>query len=296
MSTHDTGKFKPWEQRYAEAKVEFTKEFPQAFKVLEVGGVHPDKTEAVPNPYKDNEPDAEDFRNVGEHCISVGICANKIAEKLLSSGAIDDEMYRNITERSLIHDANKRFEIFRKKARGSHQSEGVYDKEAYETMQSLLKDQGISEDLLSYVEASGKETGHGSLEDFISLDEDGELVLNPDRSIEDMIVHLADDMTSSPLPGTKGDTKFVTTGERMEAGKFKERYPFLYKEGLGFDDAGEVVEVGDCESVDDGLVEVKTYAQYQEEVARLICDHLQSLIDPKLDQDSEEYLKKTVNS
>lgn len=296
MSVHDTQKFKPWEQRYAEAKMEFERKFPQAFRVLEVGGVHPDKNEPMENPYKNNELDSEDFRNVGEHCVSVGICANKIAEELLSSDAINDEMYRNITERSLIHDTNKRFEVFRKKARGPDQSEGVYDKEAYETMQDLLRDQGVSSDLLGYIEKAGKETGHGSLRDFISISDDGEIILNPERSLEEMIVHLADDMTSSPLPGTKGDTKFVTTGERMEAGKFEERYPFLYKEGLGFGENGKVMNIKDCEETDSNLSQVKTYAEYQEVVAKLICEKLKSLMSLDSDEDSEEYIKKIVNN
>jgi len=296
MNIRDSEEFKSWEQRYAEAILEFKKNFPQAFKVLEVGGVHPDGNDPIENPYKNSELDNEDFSNVGEHCVSVGICANKIADKLLNSGVIDKEIYTRITERSLMHDANKRFEVLRKKSKGSESSKGVYDKEAYKTMQILLEKQGVSDDLLEYIERAGKETGHGSLENFISLDENGELILNPDRSLEEMIVHLADDMTSSPLPGTKGDTKFVTTGERMKAGKFEERYHFLYKEGLGFDVEGNVVNVADCNEKNDELKEVKTYAEYQEEVAKLICDFLKEKTGEEKNIDSEEYIKKIVNS
>lgn len=294
MSTHDTGNFMPWEQRYSEAKLEFEKQFPQAFEVMKVGGVHPDKTESIPNPYKDNEPDNEDFRNVGEHCVSVSICASKIADKLLEVGAIDEEACRNITERSLIHDTNKRFEVFRKKARGNEKTEGVYDKPAYETMQELLQDRGVSSDLIEYIKTAGQETGHNSMSDFIVL-ENGNVILNSDRTLAEMIVHLADDMTFSPLPGTKGDTKFVTTKERMDGSKFLERYPFLYKEGLGFDSDGKVIEVKDCTNESPDLQHVYTYAQYQEMVAKLICDYLQKQIEPEAVDDSEQFIKNIVN-
>lgn len=295
MSTHDTGKFIPWEQRYKEAKLKFEKQFPQAFEVMRVGGVHPDKTESIPNPYKDNELDSEDFRNVGEHCISVSVCADKIAQSLLANGVIGEEEYRAVTERSLIHDSNKRFEVFRRKAKGKEKTEGVYDKPAYETMRGLLQDKGVSSDLIEYIKTAGQETGHNSMSDFIVL-ENGSVVLNSDRTLAEMIVHLADDMTFSPLPGTKGDTKFVTVKERMEGSNFKDRYPFLYKEGLGFDNDGKVVKVGDCTSESPELQHVYTYAEYQEMVAKLICDYLQKQIDPEAGGDSEQFIKKVVNS
>ena len=295
MNKYDTEKIYPWKEFFNSQKVEFERSYPLAFEILKVGGVHPDKVVEMENPYT-GEQDNEDFRNIGEHCVSVAIVAEKITNKLKEIGVINDNECKKIVERALIHDANKRFEVMRKKNRGARHSEGVYDEEAYKTMQNLLKKQGISKDLLDYIEKAGKETGHNSLVDFISLDKDNKVVLNSERSLEEMVVHLADDMTASPLPGSNGDTKFVTTGERMSSGNFKERYPFLYKEGLGFNQNGEVVSVKDIEDAEQNFTNVKTYAEYQEIVAKLISSYLKKIIDSENQDDSEQFIKKIINS
>lgn len=290
-------------EMFRTALEKFENNFPQAFQALEIGGVHPINNGPMENPYT-HEWDNEDFRNIGEHCVSVGMCANRISDELLKTGVIDEEKYKKITERALIHDANKRFEIFRKKAVKSNGTKGVYDDEAYDTMHSLLQEQGIEGDLLEYIKIAGKETGHGSLVNFVVIDENGKVILNPDVSIEDMVVHLSDDMVASPLKDNKTqefvtkntETKFVTVEERTVLGNFKTRYPWLYKEGFGFDGDGKPTLVDNCEQPTSNLTNVKTYAEYQKLVGKLICEFLKEKIGDDSEVDAEYYIKKIVNS
>lgn len=291
---------KPWEVVVAEYKDRFEKENPTAFKILEVGGVHPDKSGPMPNPYLDNQVDEEKFGNIGTHCIEVAICANKIVDSMLAEGAIDSDQAKEIVDRSLVHDANKRFEVFRRKAKAAGKEIDVYTPSAYQTMHDQVAASGIDDkSILEYVKRAGKETGHGSLVDFVALDGQGEPVLKPTVTLEEMVVHLSDDSVASPLSGkTKNtETKLVTTAERMDLGNFPIRYPFLYKEGFGFDAASVPVVVKDISNdleVKD-LRSVKTYAEWQQLAARLICEHLKSMIDRDDSEDPEEFIKKIIN-
>jgi len=303
MTTHDTGQFRSWEERYVYFKLEFERTQSQAFAVLEAGGVHPDKTDPIENPYN-GEMDSEDFSNVGEHCIAVGICADRIASEMAKSGVLDDLEKNSITERALIHDANKRYEVFRKKA---GQGASGYTKEVYEAIQDKLPESvRANTKMVDYMVHAGNETGHTSMEQFVRLNDSGEIELNPDRSYAEMIVHLADDMTASPLKHfktgkllTKNDkTVLCTVKERMDLCKFEERYPFLYQEGFGFDENGEPTLVKDAQELEAGgetLKETKTYAEWQEIVARMICEKLVSIIKPDFTGDAEEFIKKLVN-
>lgn len=299
---------KTWQEIYNEYKERFEEKYPVAFSILEIGGVHPDKNEPMVNPYlcdpKLNEPgclDNEDFRNIGEHCVSVAICADKIARYLIKKGAIDENVRAEVIGRALIHDANKRFEIFRRKAREKGLPVEVYNKRAYDTMYEKVIENGleINKSLAEYLKNAGKETGHSSLTDFVTLDENGEIALKRDLTIEEIIVHLSDDMTASPLPDkTKNsEIKFVTTEERMELGNFPNRYGFLYKEGFGFDKNNNPIIVKDAfepQKTSD-LKSLKTYAEWQRIIAAKICKQLQGMMGHKNQDDPEEFIKNLVN-
>lgn len=291
---------KPWEVVVAEYKERFEKENATAFRILEIGGVHPDKSGPMPNPYLDNQVDEEKFGNIGTHCVEVAICANKIVDSMLAEGAIDRDQAKEIVDRSLVHDANKRFEVFRRKAKAAGKEIDVYTPSAYDTMHDQVAASGIDDQsILEYIKHSGKETGHGSLVDFVILDGQDKPILNPSITLGEMVVHLADDSVASPLPGKtqNTETKLVTVGERMKLGNFPTRYPFLYKEGFGFDASGAPVvvkDVADDSEIKD-LRSVKTYAEWQQLTARLICEHLKNMIDKNGAEDPEEFIKKIIN-
>lgn len=295
----ETKEYRPWAEIIAEYKDKFAKENPVAFSILDIGGVHPDKSGPMPNPYLDGQIDEESFKNVGVHCVEVGICAERIVSEMVEQGTIDKAQADEIVNRSLIHDANKRFEVFRKKAQKAGKEIDVYTPSAYQTMYDQVVASGMDGAVVEYVKQAGKETGHGSLVDFITLDEQDKPVLEPTATLEEMVVHLADDSVASPLPGkTKNtETKLVTVKERMDLGNFPERYPFMYKEGFGFDSNNNPVLVEDVndETETKALRVVKTYAEWQQLASRLICEQLQKMVDTNNQEDPEEFIKKIIN-
>ena len=106
-------------------------------------------------------------------------------------------------------------------------------------------------------------------------------------------------MTHTPITkaGETAHTSYLTTSERMEASDFPNRYPFLYKEGFGFDNTGKAVLVKDVDAEILKLDHVKTYAEWQIWVAREISQHLVTQITQDVPPEkAEEYLKGIVNS
>lgn len=291
-----------WAEVYDFYKRKFETQYPDALEILRAAGVHPDETVAVPNPYEPDESESTDFRNIGEHNVAAGIVAYKIADALFHKRVVEKGTREKIVGRALIHDANKRFEIYRRDAfrRRGQADTDVYSAEAYEAVSEKVRELGIKGKLVEYLKDAGKETGHTSSAQFIEIDESGRLCLKRDVPLKDMVVHIADDMVASPLPGQTDhtETKLVTVEERMEMCKFPMRYKFLYTEGLGFDEDGKVVIVKNCEDPEEvsGLREVHTYAYYQRFIAREICKKLQTLIEPENEEDPEEYIKKLVNT
>ncbi len=291
-----------WAEVYDFYREKFKQQYPDAFEILAAAGVHPDRTAEVPNPYEPGESETKDFRNIGEHNVAAGIVAYKIADALFHQRIIEKGTREKIVGRALIHDANKRFEIYRRDAfrRREQADTDVYSAEAYQAVGEKVRELGIKGKLVDYLKDAGKETGHTSSAQFIAIDENGMLCLKQDVPLKDMVVHIADDMVASPLPGQTDhtETKLVTVQERMKMCHFITRYPFLYKEGLGFDEDGKVVVVKNCEDSEEirGLREVHTYAYYQRFIGGEICKKLQALIDPESEIDPEEFIKKLVNS
>lgn len=56
-------------------------------------------------------------------------------------------------------------------------------------------------------------TAHNSVKKFITM-QDGEVVLNRERTLAEMIVHIADDMTHSPNPDIDNATIVTNFEER----------------------------------------------------------------------------------
>lgn len=280
-----------WKRKYKEALEKFKESHQIAFELLDIGGVHPEKVSSIENPYLDGEIDNEDFRNVGEHNVAVGICADNIADVLVKKGVLTEEGKSEIVLRALIHDANKRFEVMRKKAKRTGKDVDVYGEKGYETMFDYLKQNfpDLSPTLGVYLKNAGMETGHTSLKDFVTVNQSGEPYLKYHVQLPEMIVHLADDMTSS----LDGKTNWVTAAERMKASDFENRYPFLYKEGFGFDSDGNVIFVEDINDSDKDLVTVKSYAEWQKLVAKLICNEITWMLE--LEGNSEEIIKQIAN-
>ena len=54
------------------------------------------------NPYIEGEMDNENFGNIGEHCIDVGICADKIVNALESAGQISADEKHTVIHQAIV--------------------------------------------------------------------------------------------------------------------------------------------------------------------------------------------------
>lgn len=274
---------------------EYGSRFPMEMAVLRLGGVYPgEHKEGAVNPYT-HEVDTEYFGNIGEHCIAVAFAAEVIVNATLGE---NNPLTKTITSRALVHDSTKRFEIMRRKALRAGIMDDAYSLKSYETIKPILQKENISPDLIEYMATAGSETGHISFPKFLKL-EDGNPVLDTTDNIADLIVHLADDMTFTPIvsAGEVAQTSYLTSAERMKASNFPNRYPFLYVEGLGFDKSGNIILVKDATKPHPELEHVKVYAEWQKWISSEIAKYLVSQIDPRIPADqAEQYLKNLVSS
>ncbi len=274
---------------------EYVERFPMEMAVLRIGGVYPgEQAEGFIDPYT-KTVDNEYFGNVGEHCIAVANLSEILAKSVLGN----DPLVKKITSRGLVHDATKRYEVMRKKAvkAGIIDIKDAYSKQAYQTIKPLLEAKGIAPDIIEYMAEAGSETGHPSLPDFLKI-ENGDPILIKDNNLPQVIVHLADDMTSTPIvrEGEKAETHYLTFPERMVASDFRNRYPGLFKQGFGFNENGKVELIDDVLDPHPELIHVKTNIEWQTWVAREMSKYLVSLITEEQVPDSEKYLKNLANS
>jgi hypothetical protein len=268
----------------------FEQEFPAQMKLFRFVGIHPTETVHPMNPYT-KEISSESFSNIGEHCIAVAHCASVIAHALVVRGILTEDDARLITERALVHDLNKPFEIMRRNAQKNGFTEDVYSISAYEKLQPLLIETGIEASLSEYLVNAGAETGHNSLRMFIKAGPNGYDGL-AQGMIAEKIVHLADDMTftNHPKEGQSAVTVYMTCDERMIASHFHEKYPFLWSEGLVARQGGEILPVKDLSTIDEGLKVIGSYADLQVKVANAIARELQLLLEPESTEEAKDYI------
>ncbi len=274
----------------------FEREFPEQMKLFRLVGIHPTESTNPLNPYT-KELSSENFSNIGEHCIAVAHCASKIASALVKQQLITEEDAHWITERALVHDLNKPFEIMRRNAQKVGLAEDVYSVSAYEKLKPLLDEAGIPPELSEYLIKAGAETGHNSLKTFIIAGPDGFEGLVRGM-VSEKIVHLADDMTftSNPKDGQRPITVFLTCWERMLASQFIEKYPSLWNEGLVASDDGSITGVRDLKQIPEGHKVIGDYAELQVRVANTIARELQLLVDPGSREKPESFIRRVVNA
>jgi hypothetical protein len=280
---------------------EFTEKYPHAMLILRIGGVYPrEYNPQTINPYN-QEIDSEYMGNVGEHGLAVANLVKKWLQAIpVQSLPVSVPETQGPVERAIVHDATKGLEILRKKANKKAREEGgniesgdTYTLSAYEAIRPILEKAGIPQDIIEYLQNAGKETGHNSLPDFVVLHE-GQPVVNTKRSLGEMMVHLADDMTFTPIvkAGEKTITYYLSVVQRMAAADFPNRYPFLYTEGFGFDlQTGKAVIVRNLKEAPENLIHVRSYADWQVWVAKEVSKILAKKINPQVEDDqAEEFL------
>ncbi len=276
---------------------DFEARFPKVFELFARVGIHPTKSLGIHNPYTGKQ-ETEDFRNIGEHCIAVGYAASKIMDALVRAGVAEQSDADYVIERALVHDLNKPYEIIRRKAKGMDVPEEVYSASAYDKLEPLLLELGVSEEMVSYLVHAGKETGHNSLKDFLALGEGGVTGITRDM-IAEKIVHLADDMTFTSTPQKEGQepvTAFLTPKDRMYASGFIEKYLWMWKEGLGVDDSGTICVVDDVRLPNEGITVLGHYANLQVQVSHAIAREFQLYLDPSSSQEAAAFIRDLIRA
>jgi hypothetical protein len=271
----------------------YERQYPFILELFFSVGIHPNQPKRIFNPYT-NELCEETFGNIGEHCIAVAHCAEKICQALVERGVLDDAERSRIVERALIHDITKPYEIMRRRAVEEGRISDTYSASAYSKLKSLLLGRGYSKSLANYLVHAGQENGHNSLKDFIAPISEKRIALTSGK-LPEKIVHLADDMTYTGdlLSGTN-TTRFLTPLERVALLKLSRKYPFLWQEGLGVDKYGEVILLKNIVELEPGTILLGHYASLQAKVSNLICAELKKLIAPTVSQRSDEFLKAVV--
>ena len=266
---------------------EFQEKFPEAMNILDITWVSPFGSKEMINPYT-KESDLEDFSNVGRHCVAVAYAASKIADAL----GVSDEERRKIISSAILHDGDKRIEVMRKKAKKAWVEVDVYWEEWYKTIETIFSDEGLDPQVFSTIQSMGGVTGHNSLKKFLII-KDGKLQLNPERTLTEMIVHIADDMTYS-ASGEDGEvTQYVSFEKRAELSKFAEKYGFLWQEGFGVSEENGIQEIKDVAQNRGDTV--RHFYDWQKVVFQMICDHIQEQVDPMNPQNSVEFIVWMVN-
>jgi hypothetical protein len=261
---------------------EFQEKYPETMKILDITGVSPFGSRKMINPYT-NESDLEDFSNVGRHCVAVAYAASKIADALWFNSTQREQ----IIQSAILHDGDKRLEVMRKKAKKSWVEVDVYGEEWYRTIESIFSNAGVDSGILASIQTMVWMTGHNSLKKFLIM-KDGKLQLNPERTISEMIVHLADDMTYSSYWSDGEITQYVSFEKRAELSKFSEKYGFLWQEGFSVSEENGIQEIKDGPQNWDDTV--KHFYDWQNVVFDMISNHIQKQIDPTNSGDSVQFL------
>lgn len=270
----------------------FEQHFPVVMQLFRDVGIHPQDSAQIFDPYR-NEISKESYINIGEHCIAVASAAACIAKQL----GLDAEQVLLITERALVHDLNKPYEIMRKSAKRDGLVDEVYTASAYESVLPLLRSNGASEELVRYMANAGSEAGHNSLAGFIEVSPHGGIRLVRGR-LQEKVVHLADDITytNNPPAGVPVLSAFFSPWERMLIANAVEKYPFLWSEGLACDAHGTIVPVKNVKNPGEGLIPVGTYMDLQILVSNLIAAEFQSIIAPQSLETPEYFIKRIVRA
>lgn len=279
-----------WYEQIIALANRYTALYPETLKILDISWVSPFWVREMKNPYT-NEIDSEDFSNIGRHCVVVAYTAEKIAMNLFIRWIISKNQLDEIIQSALLHDGDKRIEVMRKKAARSWYRDiygkiiDVYSEEGYETIGNIFLEAWVDDTILATIQNMWWMTGHNSLRKFVHR-ENWELILDKTRTLTEMIVHIADDMTHSPNPDTLKPTIITNFIERAVLWNFSERYPFLWNEGLEMLSDGFFKHTKDVKQNQNNI----NYYDAMNIVFQMICDHLKKQIDPTSTLNSVEFI------
>ena len=150
-----------------------------------------------------------EWRNISEHCLVASVVADILAEHLGAD--------RKVADAALLHDTGKRREVESKAAEGTdYWTETERDKQGMRRL--LLETMKLDEDEAGKLVA----LSHANFPDrrWIEKNSDGSLAASPERTLEEKIIHLVDEIVAG--------TDIVPFRERIGTQAKKERGRAFY--------------------------------------------------------------------
>ena len=278
----------------------YREKYPEEMHILDITGVSPFWTKEMTNPYT-KVIDTEDFSNVGRHCVSVGFAASKIADAMIEKGLITQNTKEEIIKTALLHDGDKRLEVMRKKAKNAwvRDTDGnsidVYGEAWYKTIESVFSEKWLDPQILGTIKTMGGMTAHNSTKNFLVID-NWQLVINPERTLAEMIVHIADDMTHSSTGVHTETTTYVSFEDRARLWDFEKRYSFLWQEGFSVSSRG-ITPIKNIDTyILDNEDEVHHFYDWMKITFEMICQNLQQKLSPESNEISVVFMVWLVNT
>ena len=173
-------------------KLDFKKQYPDLHSIYVTLGLAQGEWKSQKINCFTRQPDNEDFTNIGEHMIAVSLTLDAIARPLVAWGIISDQDWLTAKNLVLVHDLNRVFEIYEKKAFGV-----ITQERSLAEMSRVLPILGMSESQVKFVRHACAVTTYDGLGMFLVRNSQGEIEINPNSSVSDRLARLADDMTCS---------------------------------------------------------------------------------------------------
>jgi|GEM_PF-1964968 len=287
----------------------FEAKFPREMKLFIAFGIHPTSKSGLSHDPFNNCAVDEDFSNIGEHGLAVAICAAILALSLSQHSGISASEIAPIVRRALLHDILKPFDIFLQKAlRNGVVSEAAYYSEnVFSPIKSTLLAQNFNnEEAEALINDYGWETNvRTCFQRFLYLNEGNKIEISS-QDFGSALVHLADNMTCSPLPSSLHEdpqgspapagTYFLTCWERCVVTDLDRRYPWATVSGFGFDQAKKPVHLEVWDYPPPGGFAVLPYHTLMVWFSHQIARHIETFHGREPSEKADYFVKDLVNS
>ncbi len=170
---------------------EYKQRFPEIFQIFKLVGISPFEENQGKVNFFNGASDEEDFSNIGEHIIAATTILESLLKPLLSWEIITEVESNSALRMILIHDINRVFEIYERKAFNRPAT-----KKSVEGMIEFLRKSKLSQDIVDLTAKVSIYTAFEGLGLFLEPDDLGNPVLK-DGYTAGQLTRLADDMTCS---------------------------------------------------------------------------------------------------
>lgn len=271
----------------------FEKRFPRALEAFYLCGIHPTRPRSLYDPFA--KTDAGAFPNIGLHGLAVGLCAARIAGRMLGVGAISHNEAALSIERALIHDVAKPFELFRQRAFRTDRRSATRFAQP-EDIEQGLRSLHPPLEMIAYIAGAGNETGGDTLPSLLRSSAGAPYLISGE--LPRKIVHFVDNMTLTPFSASEKVSRstFLTCAERLVAGNNHTRYPHMLTDMLVEHSDGSVELILDLVHVPEGARLLGSVFGGEIYAARLIAKELAAPYGLDPSACPEQYLKAIANS